>query len=312
MGLAGAVPLVRTSRRHAVACFVATSAYPLGAGVVTKLVGGRSADLFDTRKLYRFDADYIGHILFDTGPLALVLVLCVLLGVLLVPHRGARVTTGVLLVALGIVFVPGVTHLSYDLVGLGPTIRRIKHGLDFVALVGVAVVRLGSMARGRLGLGLAAAATAATVFFASVGSPMTSQAATWQRPFHWQLDDKDRAVPGRLAKAGPLHGLLLAPKSASIATAVTTTAIKTVTPKEYYMDYLRGDPSFHFNERELLYSFVNNRPWKRRDQRALTRALATVGVAVACVDASAEGRARALLRAGMRPYFRTPGYRCFQ
>jgi hypothetical protein len=311
MAVAGAVPLIRSSWRQAVACFAVTAAYPLGAGVVTKAIGGRSADLFDTRKLYRFDADYIGHLLFDTGPMAVVLVLCVLLGAMLVPHRASRVTTGVLVVALGIVFIPGATHLSYNLIGLGPTIRRVKHGLDFVALVAVAVVRLGSIVRRRRGLGLAAAATAATVFFAFVGTPMISQASTWERPFHWQLRDSDRAVPVRIARAGPLDGLLLAPKNVSIATAVTTTAIQTVTPKEYYMDYLRADPSFHFRARELLYSFVNNRPWNKHHERALTHALETVHVAVACVDAVALGRARGQMRAGMRPYFRTRSYRCF-
>lgn len=312
MAFAGALPLLRTSRRQALACLACTSAYPLGAGLVTKALGGRSADLFETRKLYRFDAEHIGHAFFATGPMAVVLVLCVLLGAMLVPHPAARVTTGVLVVALGVVFIPGVTHLSYDVIGLGPTIRRVQHGLDVVALVGVAVVRLGSAMRRRPSIGLATAATAAVVFFASFGTPVSSHRSTWQRPFHWQIADSDRVASRRIIRAAPLAGVLLAPTSLSIATTVTTTAVKTVAPRDYYMDYLRDDPSFHYRERERLLTFINNRPGNRLDRAALKRALATVQVAVACVHSVADRRARGLTAVGMHPYFATPEYRCFR
>ncbi|MEP9381168.1 DUF6077 domain-containing protein [Nocardioides cheoyonin] len=312
MALAGSVPLLRRSWRQACACFAATAVYPIGAGLVTKALGGRSADLFGTRKLYRFDADHIGHSFFATGPYAVVLVLAVLLGVLLIPHRGARVTTGVMALALGVVFVPGVTHLSYDVVGLGPTIRRIKHGLDFVALVGVTAVWLGTLLRRWRGLGLAVVALAATVFFAAYGTPMRAQVSTWQRPFHWQRLDDERVAVARLVRAGPLHGPLLAPTGLSVTTALTTTSIKAVVPRDYYMDYLRDDPTFHYDQRHFLGGFVNSAgPWDRSGQRTLDHALAVVHVGVACVFAGADQRARALVRAGFSPFFVTPRYRCF-
>ncbi len=137
---AGAAPLVLRSTRRAVAGFAAMAAYPLAASVVTKAVGGRSADDFN-QKLTRFDPDWFGHEVFHDGVTALIAVSAVLLGVLLVPHPLARITTGLLAMCVGITFIPGFTHLSFDLVGLGPTLWRMTWVVTVAALVGVAATR---------------------------------------------------------------------------------------------------------------------------------------------------------------------------
>ena len=133
---AGAAPLVRTSRRAALAAFAAAAAYPVGAGIVTLALGGRSADDFGIRRQYRFDPSWFGHQVFLTGPMALLAVGAVLLGALLVPHPAARLTTGVAVVLVGLTFVPGFTRLTYDVVGLGPTLWRLTWACTVAALVG--------------------------------------------------------------------------------------------------------------------------------------------------------------------------------
>lgn len=316
VAVAAAVPLLRTSWRRAVACFLATSAYPLGTGVVTKLVGGRDADLFTTHGLGRFNPEGIARVFFPGSVLAIGVVLAVLLGALVIPHRGARVTSAILTIAVGVVFIPGFTHFSYDVIGLGPTIRRIQKGLVFIALIGALVVWAGALARRSRWrwLSIMAAAVAATVFFAQYGSPVRSGAlTTWQRPFHWQIEDADRAVADRIIRDEPIRGLVLAPPRISVAIAVTSTTVKTVSPAAYYLEYLKDDPTIHYNERIELLRFVSTpAAWTPRGQPMLEHALAEVPVAVACVRADAAALGRALRAAGFMHYFRTPDYRCYR
>lgn len=314
IALAGAVPLLRAAWRPAVGGFAAAAAYPLGAGVVTKTLGGRSADLFDSRKLFRFDPAYIGHGVFLTGVFAVVMVLAVLLGSRLVPNPKARVTAGVLAGGYGLVLVPGVTELGYDLVGLGPTLHRLSWSLTIAALVAVAVLRLAEALPGPRALAVPATAALAAGVFVVAGSPITtSPPAHWASPSDWKREAPDRYATARILADGPWPGPVLAPDELAVTITVTTTEVKTVAPREYYMDYLRDDPTFHYAERRLLVRFANNPgPWRAGRQAELDRALATVGVAVACVAIEATDRSRALRRAGLRPYLRTRVYRCFR
>lgn len=314
IALAGAAPVLRTSWRAALGCLVATAAYPLGAGIVTTLLHGRSADLFETRKLGRFAPDQIAHSLFRVDTIAFAMVLVVLLGALMIPQPSARLTGGVLALALGVVFIPGVTELSYDLIGLGPTLRRIRHTLVIVALVGVVVVRLGSAIPGRRAVALGCAMLAATLFFWQFGAPVrTSSASWWQQPLHWQRTDADRVATARILAAAPSDRLVLAPSGLAVTIAVTTTSVKTVTPRGYYMDYLRDDPTFHYDARNVLFRFASNPGrWDPLRQPQLDQALAQVDVAIACVHRRATDRARGLRAAGMADFFTTPYYRCFR
>ena len=66
IALAGAAPLIRRSPGRAALGFAAMAAYPLGAGVVTKAVGGRSADSFD-RRTERFDPSTFGPATYHHG-----------------------------------------------------------------------------------------------------------------------------------------------------------------------------------------------------------------------------------------------------
>lgn len=318
LALGAMAPLVRRSWRGALTGFVALSAYPVGAALVTVALGGRSADDFGDRRLYRFDAAWIGHEIFLTGLLALVGVLVVLLGALLVPHPAARVTTGVLALCTGLVLVPGATRAAYDLAGLGPTLWRLSWALSIGALVGVAVVRAGTwLAAGTRDLPLGRWATplagvVALALVAVFGAPVWSQdtSTTIRAPFHWQRSHSSRSVVAQILAATRPGDVVLAPDALSITTAVTTTAVKTVAPRDYYMDYLRHDPRFHYPERLALVHYVNH--VGPRDIPGIAHDLRVVGVEVACTRREDRHRYAVLRAAGYHPLLTSTYYRCLK
>ncbi|MEP9381284.1 DUF6077 domain-containing protein [Nocardioides cheoyonin] len=311
VAIAGAAPLARRSVRGAVLGCLACAAYPLGAIVTTKATGGYSADLFDTRRLYRFDAEWVGHLVFASGPIAFVAVASLLAGCLLVPRMSARLTTALLAGAFGIVLVPGVIRFAYDVTGLGPTLWRISWGCSIAALVGVVLVRLGSAVPGPRRVVLTGTIVVTTAALVASGRPITSS-ADWAAPFHWQRGRWDRQMADRvLAEVRP-GGVVLAPRDLAITIAIATTSVKTVAPRDYYMDYLRDDPTFHFHQRMTLWRFASSAAgWPPYRDQEIRQALAKVPVTMACVLSYAPRRAQALLRLGMTPALQNDQYRCF-
>jgi uncharacterized protein DUF6077 len=318
IALAGMAPLLPRSRGRAVAGFAAMGAYPLGAAVVTVALGGRSADDFGERRLYRFDASWIGHLIFLTGLLALVAVLAVLLGAWLVPHPAARVTTGILVLCTGVVLVPGVTRAAYDVTGLGPTLWRVSWGSAIAALVGVTVVRGASRlwaasGRWRLGRGvMPVAAASALVVMVGLGHPIwSSDTSTYLRePFHWQRSYSSRSVVSQILAETRPGDVVLAPDPISITLAVTSTSVKTVAPRDYYMQYLQQESGFHYKERLALVRYVNNAG--SDSPSALARDLRVLGVQVACTRLEDRHRYDVLAAAGYHPLFTSGYYRCLE
>jgi hypothetical protein len=316
IAVGGTAPLWGRAPRRALVGLAALAAYPLGAGVVSLVVGGRSADDFGERLLYRFDAAWIGHQIFLDGAMALLGVLAVLLGAILVPHPAGRLTTAVLALATGVVLVPGATRLSYDLTGLGPTLWRLSWVATVAALLGVAVAR-GAHALGlRLPRHTGAASGPLSVVFVLVvmeafGTPIWSTAssgASLRAPFHWQRPPPSLTAAQRLLRVAPPGSRVLAPDSLSITLAVSTSDLTTVAPREYYLQYLEHDPSFHYADRLALWSFVNDTV--TTPPHDLRGSLERVGVDVVCTFA-ADTRSYADVRAlGYRPLVATHDYRC--
>lgn len=304
---AGMAPLVVRSMRRAAFGYAAMAGYALAAGVVTKAVGGRAADDF-VRGTIRFEPSWFGHQVFADGVTALVAVAAVLLGVLLVPHPAARVTTGLCAVFVGITYIPGFTHLSFDLVGLGPTLWRMSWLVTAGALVGVAVTRLservsatGLRAAGPVGL---------AVLLVVFGDPVWSGAtlASWDAPLHYQRPADTVGLANRVIREADPGDLVLAPTPLSLTITVLTTTIHTVDPRDYFMDYLSDNRGFQHAKRVQLAEFVSGvakvgRPVLRRDLRALS-------VDVVCLDASNRGGIAKVARLGYRPSSRSSGYRC--
>jgi hypothetical protein len=310
LALAGAAPLLRTRRWAALGGFAAMAAYPVAAGAVTVATGGRSADDFESRKLYRFEPSWFGHEIFSDGVLALVGVSGVLLATLLIPHRAARLTSALLVVATGITFVPGVTHLAYDLVGLGPTLWRVSWVCSVGASVGVLGAALATRPPARLVRVLAPLAMVLALVLG--GQPIWSSGAGVDlvNPPHWQRPAPTVVVAEEVTAALEPGDVVLAAPYLGITVAVMTTRVKTVAPRRYYMDPLRAIPEFHYAERDILMDFVDPPPEGRPDPDAVERALDIVDVTMVCLPSSERIRLGFLSGLGFTPALATRGWVC--
>ncbi|MGH3496128.1 MAG: DUF6077 domain-containing protein, partial [Nocardioidaceae bacterium] len=304
---AGVAPLLRRSRRLALLGFAAMSAYPLAAGVVTKAVGGRSGDDFLFR-FQRYDPSWFGHTIFDYGVPAVIVVAAVLLGILLVPNPRARVTTGVLVLFMGVTFIPGVTQLSFDLIGLGPTLLRVSWIVSMAALVGVLVTWwTGRFARPAMKV---AGPLALVVLLGAFGAPLWAGArpASLAAPFHYQRAASQVQMAEKLISRSRPGAVVLAPQELSITVTVLTTRIHTLVPRAYIMANLHHDPRFHYNRRQALNTFATGYlGWR---PAAIKRDLHLLGVDTVCLPADRPARLRAVRRYGYRKPLRTSVYTC--
>ncbi len=309
LALAGTAPLMLRRPRQALQGAAAMAAYPLGAGVVTVLLGGHSADLFGSRELYRFDPAWFGPEIFAAGPLAVIGVAAVLGGALAVPNRHARVTTGVAAAMVGLTFVPGVTQLSYDLVGLGPTLWRVSWIASVAALVGVLATWLTRhLPSHRFPL---AAPLALVVVCALSGVPIWSQrsGAWWQLPPHWQRGPEANYTARLAIHAVRPGDVVLAPDDLAVTIAVLSTDVKTVAPRGYFMDYLRGEPGFHFAARLTLVNYANA-DVGAGDTAGVGAALRRLGVDEVCLPVDERQRLDFVRAQGYRLAAHSLRYRC--
>jgi hypothetical protein len=320
LALGAMAPLFLRDRRRALVGFACLAGYPIAGAVATFALGGRSADDFGTRRLYRFDAAWIGNQVLLTDLVGFVAVLALLLGVLLVPHPAARVTSGVLVFFTGCVFIPGAMRAAYDLTGLGPTLWRLSWATSMAALVGVLVVYGGGRLLSRLAERLRrptwrrwavpVASIVAMSLLAGFGPPIWSPDTNTEirPPFHWQRSYSSRHVTSEILAVAHPGDVVLAPESLSITIAVTTSDVKTVTPRDYYMQYLSDDPAFHYPERLTLVHYVNG--LLPGNEPGIAHDLDLVGVDVACTTALDRHRYRVIRAAGFHPLLTTNYYRC--
>ncbi len=281
LAAASMAPLVRTRRHDAVLGFGALSAYPLGAAAVTTALHGHSADSFE-RKTYRFDPSWFGPEVFHHGPVAFLAVVVVLVAAVLLPGAAARLTTAVLAVMVGVSLVPGVTRVTFDLTGLGPTLWRLTWLTPTALLVGVLVARVVTAAPSNRQRLVAAGAVLATM--ALLLRPVWSDGDTsWHLPFHSQRPTDSVETADRLIKLLDPGDTVLASQSLSITVAVFTTQLTAVSPRDYFLDYLRDEPGFHANARVRLERFVedDSPPWSARQ---VARDLDLLSVDAVCLD----------------------------
>jgi Family of unknown function (DUF6077) len=314
-------PLALRDRSRALLGFLALALYPLAAGAVTLAIGGRAPDDFGSRRSYRFDASWIGSQILFSHLVGFVVVVAMLLGALLVPHPEARLTSGILVLATGYVFVPGAMRASYDLSGLGPTLWRISWAASVAALVGVLaghglsrvtqpVLRRRSGLRSWQRWDTPLACLVVMGLLAGFGRPIWSaeSGAEIRSPFHWQRSYSSRHVAAAILAVTSPGDLVLAPDPVSITIAVTTTDVKTVAPRDYYLDYLQDVPSFHYRQRLKLVRYVNDDI--PGHVPGIAEDLDLLRVDVACTLAGDEDRSDTIAAAGFRPLLTTPYYRC--
>jgi hypothetical protein len=280
----------------------------LGAGVITKAVGGYSADSFGNPE--RFEPELLGHGVFVDGAVAAIAVGSVLLGPLLIPSAVARVTVGFMTFFAGITYIPGVSEVSFDLIGLGPTLWRLSWLLTVGALVGVAVARLTEQVR-IVGLRAAGPIALAALLFA-FNEPVWagSTPAEWSSPFQYQRSPTTTKIANRVLNDSQTDDVVLAPEELSITLNVLSASVFSVAPRKYYLGYARDDPSFQFQERLDLSHFVNSTgPF---DPRAIRHALDALSVDVVCVRKAMPHRLQTVARFGYSPAVRTDAYTCLK
>lgn len=308
LAVAAMAPLVRTRWRAALIGVMSLAAYPVGASIVTFAVDGRSADDFE-RATYRFAPSWFGPYMLSHGVIAFVAVAAVLVGCLLLPRRADRITLGLLALLVGLTFVPGVTRLSFDLTGIGPTLWRVAWLVPIALVVGVVTVRLLHAVDGRMRAVAAVVAIALLVMF---GKPVwTSGSTEFLRPFHDQRPVATVEMTKRLISSLDDGDVVLASQGMSITIAVTTTSLTTVSPRDYFLDPLRHATNFHYPARVALSSFVNSDDaWVPRQ---VTRALRVVSVDAVCLDTEQTQtgeRLHLLTSAGYQALAESPTYVC--
>jgi hypothetical protein len=217
----------------------------------------------------------------------------------------------VAVLATGITFIPGFTHLSYAVVGLGPTLWRVTWACTVAALVGAGAAYLWQRAPSpRTAIaGAGVAAIALGLFGAPVWRGDTSSSLQW--PVHWQRSPDALRLADWIVRetrdGRRTTGPVLAPDGLAITVAVLTTDVKTVAPRDYYLSALRGQPDAHYDDRLLLTQFVNLAPNRNE---AVDGPLRVLDVPVACVYAT-DLRGYALLQAaGYRRARSNDDYRC--
>jgi hypothetical protein len=148
---------------------------------------------------------------------------------------------------------------------------------------------------------------------AAIGSPVWSTASTgaaMRAPFHWQRPPPSVTAADDLLRVMPPGSRLLAPDSLSITLAVSTSAVTSVAPREYYLQYLQHDPAFRYADRLALWGFVNDAD--AAPPRDLPGALRRVGVDVVCTFAADTQRYDAVRGVGYHPLLATADYRCLR
>jgi hypothetical protein len=278
------LPFVRRAPRQAGAGFVAAAGYPLGAGLLTLAVGGRTPETNPY-----VPPGQLAHYVLADGMLALIGVAAVLVAPILVPRLApARMTAGTALL-VGLMLTPVVTRALYDATGLGRVLWRLTWALPVAALVGALAVGLSPWIRPSVLKVLPAVVLCAA--FLAYGTPSWSgggislaSSPSWKR-----LPETVTEARFVLSHARP-GDVVLAPTQTSQTIATMSGDVYTVAPRVFYALALEDDPGGHARERVLLGAFADNglegpipRTSKAPTADQVTRALRDVKVDLACI-----------------------------
>jgi hypothetical protein len=128
-------------------------------------------------------------------------------------------------------------------------------------------------------------------------------------PVHWQRgSDAVQAADAAISLARP-DQLILAPDELSITIDVMTTRVKTVAPRDYFMDYLRDNPTFDYADRLTLVHFANGQLRDRWEVK-VADALRRVAVDMVCLPVASQTEDIPTADTRWRPRFlRSQGFR---
>jgi hypothetical protein len=299
------------SARIALAGLVATAAYPLAAGLVTKLGGGRTPDVYTTKDVI---PSKLVHFVIGTGGFALL----GLAAVLIVPALLRRASAGQMLAGtallVGLLVGPRVPEFIFELTGLGRVLWRLTWALPVAALVGA----LATTVAGTRGPAVLRAAPALLLCAAMAlfGEPLWS-ASAGTNLVHRPVLKRDRVQVAN-ARALLPHtregDVVLAPKGLSQTLLILSGRITTVSPRGFFTKALSDVPAMHVPQRRRLEGFVRFGlqpvPPAPRQAEAIRRDLRIVGVDVICVKRSHVTARRLIGSFGYRPLASTRHTTC--
>jgi hypothetical protein len=300
VAFAALAPAAIRAPRQAAAAFVATTVYPLGAGLVAAAVGQRTAS-----GDFYVRPDHLAEFVLSEGMLAFVAVGAMLIGPVLIPERVPGQITALTALLVGLLFAPPITEALFDFTGFSRVLWRLLWAIPIAALVGVVAVRLSARARSPAVRVLPAILLSAAFF--AWGAPLWSSSGldlaskpSWKRP-----PFSVHAARKILAHADS-GAVVLAPQITSQSIATMSGDVYPVAPRIFYALAL-DDPDAYAQERVVLQAFAEeglegqierlNRP---PEPDEVIRALGLVGVDIACVEDNADTR-RVLRDAGYSP-----------
>jgi hypothetical protein len=274
------------SLRTAFVGFVATCAYPLAAGAVTKLGGGRTPDVYTAADVI---PSKLVHFVLGTGGFAML----GLGAVLITPSLLRRVSAGQMLAGtallVGVLVSPRVPEQIFDFTGLGRVLWRLTWAMPAAALVGALSVLVAGT-RGPVWVrGLPAVALCVVL-------ALTGQ-SVWERDSKAIADHpvlkraRQQLADARMILPHTRPGdLILAPKGLSQTLLVLSGSITTNSPRGFFTRSLSDVPAMHTAERFHLQHFaqlgVGTTPVGPKRLAKLRTDLRVVGVDLACLTRS--------------------------
>jgi Family of unknown function (DUF6077) len=288
------------SLRTALLGFVATAAYPLAAGAVTKLGGGRTPDVYTAADVI---PSALVHFVLGTGGFALLGLGAVLIAPALLRRASAGQMVAGTALLVGALVSPRVPEQIFAFTGLGRVLWRLTWAMPAAALVGALAVSVTGF-RGPVWL-RAVPAVALCVVLALFGesvwgrdSKAIADAPVLKRA-RQQLADARMVLPH--TRPGDV---VLAPKGLSQTLLVLSGRITTVSPRAFFTRALSDVPAMHAAERFRLQHFahlgIGDRPMGPRRLARLRSDLRVVGVDLACLDRSHVPARKVLRTLGWR------------
>jgi hypothetical protein len=274
------------SARTALLGFVATCAYPVAAGAVTKLGGGRTPDVYTAADVI---PPKLVHYVLGTGGFAML----GLGAVLIAPSLLRRASAGQMLAGtallVGVLVSPRVPEQIFAFTGLGRVLWRLTWAMPAAALVGALAVSVAGV-RGPVWL-RAAPGVALCVVLALFGQSIWSRDSKAIAGHPVLKRARQQLADARMILPHTRPGdLVLAPKSLSQTLLVLGGRITTNSPRAFFTRSLADVPAMHVPERFRLQHFVQlgigARPMGPRRLALLRRDLRVVGVDLACLDRS--------------------------
>jgi hypothetical protein len=304
------------SLRRAAAGMLAVAAYPVGAGAVTKLAGGRTPDHYTLADVVPAN---LVHYVLGTGGFALLGVSAVLVAPSLLRRRTAAMMVAGTVLLVGLLVSPGVPARIFELTGLGRVLWRLTWALPVAALVGA--LATGLLPRNRPVWLRALPALLLCAAMALWGEPLWSVAAGTRVAGHPVLKRSRPEVQDAraiLARVRP-GDVILAREGLSQTLLVMSGDVTTVSPRGFFTTAMAAFPAAHAPERRRLERFAMHgvqhplgSPAARRERRVVRADLRIVGVDLACVRASRKPMRGVVLAAGYEPAITTPYTVCLR